>query len=66
MILFKLWMFTFMTQFEELMKYADEKAFNPPFLLCSLISSPKVPPHKEIFKNSEVCPITRKYSYQMQ
>lgn len=55
-----------MTHFEELMKYADEKAFNPSFLLCSLISSPKVPPHKEIFKNSEVCPITRKYSYQMQ
>ena len=45
---------------------ADEKASNLPFLLCSLISSPKVPPHKEIFKNSEVCPITRKYSYQMQ
>ena len=66
MILFKLWMFTFMTHFEELMKYADENASNLPFLLCSLISSPKVPPHKEIFKNSEVCPIKRKYSYQMQ
>ena len=32
---FKLWMFTFMTHFEDLMKYADEKAFNLPLHVYS-------------------------------